>query len=510
MANGEARQQTELARAPKGGDTALLVGVAALVALVHMLTNGRYGFHRDELQFLSDARHLDWGFVAYPPMTPFLERIGLEMFGLSLVGLRSFSVLAQAMALVLTGLMTREFGGGRLAQMAAVVAVALAPVPLFEGTEFQYTSFDYLLWVLAAYFVARLLRSGDARWWMGVGLVCGLGMETKYTMLFLLVGIVCGVLLTPARRFLRSRWFWAGVGLFAVVWLPNLLWQARQGFISLAFLRSIHARDVRAGGTHGFLPNQLWVCNDFYALPLWVWGLVRAMRSPRYRMMGWMYVVPLVLFLVGGGRYYYLAGAYPMLVAMGAPMAERWVARLRSGRWRTTVAAVYFVLLVGAGAYGFALVLPLAGSGPLKAWALAHNDALREELGWDDLLRTVAGIRDALPPDERAGARVLAGNYGQAGAVEMLGDRYGLSAPISMTNSWWLRGAPEPAPTALIVLGFSRKDAERTFAGCRVAGRNGNVAVVRNEESESHPEIFVCGEPRAGWSKFWSEGRRFG
>lgn len=509
MAYGEGRSRTELALA-KRGDTAWVVGVAAAVALVHMLTNGRYGFHRDELQFLSDARHLEWGFVAYPPMTPFLERIALSLFGLSLVGLRSFSVLAQAAALVVTGLMTREFGGGRLAQMAAVVAVALAPLPLFEGTEFQYTSFDYLWWVLAAYCVARLLRSDDARWWMVVGLVCGLGMETKYTMLFLLAGIVCGVVLTPARQYLRSRWFWAGVGVFAVVWLPNLVWQARHGFVSYDFLRSIHARDVRAGQDHGFLANQLWVCNDFYALPLWVWGLVRAVRSPRYRMMGWMYVVPLLLFLFGRGRFYYLGAAYPMLVAAGAPMAERWVAGLRSGRRRRAVVVAYFVLLVVAGAYGFVLVLPLANSGALKAWALAHNDSLREELGWDEMLRTVAGVRDRLPPEERAGARVLAGNYGEAGAVEILGSRYGLAAPISMTNSWWLRGAPEPAPTALIVLGYSRDEAERTFAGCRVAGRNGDLAVVRNEESESYPEIFVCGGPRAGWAKFWREGRRFG
>lgn len=142
---------------------AALLGIAAFVTVVHLLTNGRYGFHRDELQFLSDARHLDWGFVAYPPLTPLLERMGLEIFGLSLVGLRLFSVLAQAAALVVTGLMAREMGGGRMAQIAATVAVALSPLPLFEGTEFQYSSFDFLWWVLIAYFTIRLLRSEDPR-----------------------------------------------------------------------------------------------------------------------------------------------------------------------------------------------------------------------------------------------------------------------------------------------------------------------------------------------------------
>jgi len=125
----------------RGAEWAILLGIAAAVTLVHLATNNRYGFHRDELQFLSDARHLDWGFVAYPPLTPFLERIGMEIFGLSMVGLRLFSVLAQAAAIVVTGLLARELGGGRLAQSTAALAVALSPLPLFEGTEFQYGTF---------------------------------------------------------------------------------------------------------------------------------------------------------------------------------------------------------------------------------------------------------------------------------------------------------------------------------------------------------------------------------
>src|SRR5450631_3845852 len=137
--------------------TAALFGMAAAVALLHLLTNSRYGFHRDELQFLSDALHLDWGFVPYPPLTPFLERIGLGIFGVSLVGLRLFSVIAQAAAILVTGLMAQELGGGRLAQGTAALAVALSPLPLFEGTEFQYTTFDYLWWVLTAYFLVRVL-----------------------------------------------------------------------------------------------------------------------------------------------------------------------------------------------------------------------------------------------------------------------------------------------------------------------------------------------------------------
>lgn len=180
------------------GDTAALLGIAAIVGLVHVFTNGRYGFHRDELQVLSDARHLDWGFVPYPPLTPFVEWVGLSIFGLSLVGLRLFSVIAQAFAVMVTGLMARELGGGGLAQATAALAIALSPLPLFEGTEFQYTTFDYLWWVLIAYFVIRLLKTENPRWWLAIGATLGIGFQTKYTMGFYFCGIMGGVLLTRA------------------------------------------------------------------------------------------------------------------------------------------------------------------------------------------------------------------------------------------------------------------------------------------------------------------------
>lgn len=233
-------------------DTLALVTISAVVAVVHLLTNGRYGFHRDELQVLSDARHLDWGFVPYPPLTPVVERISMAVFGLSLVGLRLASVIAQAILVVVAGLMARELGGGRLAQVTAALAVALTPLVLFEGTEFQYTTFDNLWWVLIAYFVIRLLKTEDPRWWMAIGATIGIGFQTKYTMGFFLCGVMGGVLLTRARRYLASGWFWGGMALGFAICAPNLIWQARHGFISLHFLQHIHARDVRQGRADGF------------------------------------------------------------------------------------------------------------------------------------------------------------------------------------------------------------------------------------------------------------------
>jgi len=499
---------------PGGGhasraDTASVLAIAAAVALVHLFTNHRYGFHRDELQVLSDALHLDWGFVPYPPLTPFLERIGLEVFGVSLVGLRLFSVVAQALAILVTGLMARELGGGRLAQVAAALAVALSPLPLFNGTEFQYTSFDYLWWVLTAYFVIRLLKAENPRWWLAIGGTLGLGLLTKYTMAFLAAGIFGGLVFTRARRFLGGPWLWVGMAMALVIFLPNLVWQVRHGFISLQFLQHIHARDVGQGRTNAFLRDQFMISTNLFAAPLWIAGLLCFWRDRRYRLLAWMYLIPLALFLAGKGRGYYLAAAYPMLMAMGAAAGERWVASLPRLR-RRVVEAAFFTGLAVCGLYIAALILPLASSGPLRDFAFKNNGELREEIGWNDLVKTVAGIRDSLPPEQQKDFGVLVGNYGEQGAIEILGPTYHLPAPISGTNSAWLHGYPVPPPSTLIVLGSSRQYVERVFAGCRVAGHITNPEGVQNEESRDHAEIFVCGGPRMSWPDFWKAYRRFG
>jgi hypothetical protein len=491
------------------GDTAVLVGIAAIVGLVHVFTNGRYGFHRDELQVLSDARHLDWGFVPYPPLTPFVERVGLSIFGLSLVGLRLFSVIAQAFAVMVTGLMARELDGGGLAQATAALAIALSPLPLFEGTEFQYTTFDYLWWVLIAYFVIRLLKTENPKWWLAIGATLGIGFQTKYTMGFYFCGIIGGVLLTRARRYLGSPWFWGGMALGLMICLSNLVWQVKHGFISLHFLEHIHARDVRQGRADGFLGQQFWICTNLFAAPLWIAGLLGYLRDRRCRLLAWMYLIPLALFLVGKGRSYYLAGAYPMLMAMGAAMGERWVGSLTKLLQRT-VEVVFFTLLVGSGLYMSAIVVPWAPRGALMNFALKNNGDLREEIGWDDLVRTVAGIRDSLPAEQRENVGVMVRNYGEQGALEILGPAYHLPPPISGTNSAWLRGYPVPPPSTLIVLGTSWKDADRMYTSCHLAGHNGNALGIPNEESQDHPDIFVCGGPRLPWPEFWKEYQGFG
>lgn len=486
-----------------------LFGIAAAFALLHIFTNGRYGFHRDELQFLSDARHLDWGYVCYPPLTPFIERIGLSLFGLSLVGLRLFSVIAQAFVILVSGLMARDLGGNRVAQIAAAFSIGLSGLPLFEATEFQYTSFSFLWWVLVCWFTIRLLQTDNPRWWLAIGTVIGLELLTKYSVVFFIAGLLAGMAFTSARRYFASRWFWGGVAIALVVFLPNILWLIHHDFISYRFLEHIHARDVGEGRAEGYWKDQFLLDVNPFATPLWVAGLIAVLRNTRYRVLAWMYLVPVLYFWIGKGRFYYVAEAYPVLVAMGAAVIFNWLSARPAWACRTAV-TIYFIGLFALGAYGAAILVPIASSGPLRDFALKNNPDLREEFGWDELVRTVASIRDSLSPEQREHLGITTGNYGEYGAIEILGRAYGLPAPIGTTNSEWLRGYPTPAPTTIIVLGLGQEEANSLFTGCRWAGRNGNSLGIANEESTQHPDIFVCGPLRKPWPVLWKEHQDFG
>ncbi len=509
MASLEQHHRVESSALAKTSDLAVLCAIAAAFALLHIATNGRYGFHRDELQFLSDARHLDWGFVAYPPFTPFVERVAFGLFGLSLTGLRLFSVIAQATVILVCGLMARDLGGGRLAQVTTALAIGLSGLPLFEATEFQYTTFSYFWWILVCWFTIRLLKSENPRWWLAIGTAVGFGLLSKYSVVFFIAGLLAGLVFTSTRRYLRGPWFWAGAGIALLIFLPNLIWLARHDFISYHFLQHIHARDVGEGRADGYWKGQVLLDINAFAMPLWITGLIVCLRSSRYRMLAWMYAVPVLMFWIGKGRFYYVAEAYPALVAMGAVVAERWLAA-RPVWLRRSVGIVFFVGLFVFGGYYAAVLIPLAPSGPLRTFALSRSGDLREEIGWNDLTREVAAVRDSLPPQQQASYGILVGNYGEAGAIENLGAAYHLPPPISLTNSFYLRSYPAVPPSTLIVVGWSREQVDRELTGCRVAGHNGNAEGVKNEESADHPDIFVCGPPRKPWPDFWRDNQRFG
>jgi len=489
-------------------NTAVLIYMALGTVILHAIVGNRYGFHRDELAFLDDARHLSWGYPAYPPVTPFFGRISLILFGTSLAGFRFFASVAHGATVVLAGLMTRDLGGKRNAQILA--GAACLPFAIGGGALMQYVSFDFFAWVLTACFIVRLLKAENPRWWVAIGGGIGFGMLSKYTMCFFAAGIVAGLLLTGARRYLKSKWLWIGMAVAFLVFLPNLLWQVQHQFASLDMLRFIHARDVSNGVTRSFLTDQLWRASF---LPLDLAGLYFyffSRRATRFRMVGWMYITALVIFAIAKAKFYYLLPAYPMIYAGGAVWLEelttvrRWAAvAIRSITWALIGCATIFVS-------AFNLPMVPVNSHWFQISLAIGQPELRAEFGWQEMVQEVARIRDSLTPEERAHLGILADNTGEAGAVNLYGVQYGLPRAISGINSNWQRGYGDPPPQALIVIGETREAADRNFESCRLAGHLWNRYGIKTDEMEWSPEIFVCGPPRLGWPEFWKQFRYFG
>jgi hypothetical protein len=492
------------------GNSLLVLGL--VVALIHAAFNGKYGFHRDELDILMNARQLDWGYVAYPPFTPFIARIGLALFGSSLQGLRLFSAIGQGAAVFLVGLMARDMGAKRTAQWMAGIAAAIAPVALTAGTMIQYMAFDYVWWIAIAFCFVRLLKAEQPRWWLGIGGAIGLGMMTKYTVIFLIAGIVTATLLTPNRRYLRSPWLWAGVGLAVLICLPNLLWQFQHDFISLDFLKSIHARDIQWGRTRDFLPEQLYIATNPFTLPLWLLGLVLCLFAPvfkKFRALGIAFLVTFGLLWASQGRAYYVGPAYTMLLAAGATGLETWMNSLSASPRNLARSLAWGLLAIGT-ILGAALVKPIP---PINsAWwdVLSEvNGEVVEMVGWEDLTAEIADIYNNLPTEEQPRTVILAGNYGEAGALDLYGPAYDMPPVISGSNSLWARGFGSFEPETVIVVGFESDYTRMFFKSCDLAGKVTNRYGVKNEETSHHTGLYVCRQPRQSWAKMWQSMQWF-
>jgi len=408
--------------------------------------------------------------------------------------------------------MAKELGGKRNAVLLAGLSIWIAPVSFAQGALFQYVSFDYLWWVLIAYCMVRLIRTENPRWWLGIGAAVGLGMMTKYTMAFFTFGLACAVLLTPLRAYLKSRWLWSGVGLALLIFLPNLIWQIQHDFVALQHLSALHAHDVEIGRADNFLLDQFLLGANPLTFIFWLAGLYFtffARSGCPYRVLGWMYLVPLLLFAIAQGRGYYTAPAYPMLLAAGLVAIEGWLSSRRLWVSRLINGVQYSALTLGA-AFIIALALPVA---PVNsAWwdfASAANPDWKEEIGWPELAETVAQIRAALPEEEKTQVGIFTNNYGEAGAINLYGPDLGLPPALSAVNSYWLRGYGDHPPQTLIVIGYQREDIAPYFETCDLAGRITNRYNIQNEES-SVPEIFVCRRLRESWPEFWEDMHHFG
>jgi hypothetical protein len=387
----------QLARAP-------LAALAVAVAVVLIVFSNRYGYHGDELYFLVAAHHLALGYPDLPPLVPLLARLLTDVAPGSLVLLRLPSALAAAAIVVLTALTCRELGGSRVAQLVAAAAMAVSPLLLAAAHLFGTTPFDLFFWTLLVFLVVRILRSGEERLWLVVGVVAGIGLLNKDLVAFLAFGVLVGLAIAGPRRMLGSPWLWAGALIAGLLWTPYLVWQAQHGWPQLAVAHSIAAgRSGTSEPRWAFLPYQLVLIGPYLA---WVWivGLVRLFRDPTLRfarVFAWSWVVLAAVFIVAGGKPYYLGGLLPLLLAAGAPATIDWLsrsrARLRRGGLIAGIALTALTAIVVT-----LPVIPVRDLHSTNIGAL-NNDAL-QTVGWPAYVGEIATVYHALPPGERASA----------------------------------------------------------------------------------------------------------
>jgi hypothetical protein len=338
-------------------------------------------------------------------------------------------------------------------------------------------------------------------------------METRYTMGFIALGVAGAVLITPARRYLRSGWLWLGVGVSILVFVPNIIWQWHHHFISLEFLSHIHARDLRQGRYHGFFPEQLYACVNLVTAPLVLLGLWFYFMRPegkRYRLLGWLFALTFLLFAAAGARSYYTMPLYPMLLAAGSVMLEKMLLAVGRGTSRIVYGVQWAAIVLGGVGFGL-LMMPVAPIGS-RIWNITSkiHDQFREETGWPELAEATARVYNSLPDEERQRTGILTGNYGEGGALNLYGPALGLPHAMSLTNSFWYRGYDPRLPQTVILTGFDLDEGSELFANCVVAGRNSNPYGIENEESRDHPDILLCRKPRFSWPAYWERSRRFG
>ena len=479
--------------------------IAAVFVAVEAAFSDRYGFHQDELYFLVAGHHLAFGYVDQPPLAPLLTRV-TGVFGVSPAAIRILPALAGGVIVVLAARLAALFGAGRFGRVLAALTTACAPVLLGAVHIANTTPLDLLAWTVVLLCVTTALLRGQPRWWLGAGVAAGAGLESDNLVVLLLTGLALGLLVTEHRRVLRTRWPWLGAGLAAVIWAPNVIWQATHGWPQLAMSSALHQENSSAGDYIGGVPAQILYLGLLVA-PLLIAGIVKLWRTPplRFVAVATVVITGYVLAWVPG-KAYYTDGMAPAVLAAGALAAERWATRGRRTRLRRG-------LLIAAPLVGVALILPL--NLPLLPARDVHDlpasyqdsSDLGDTIGWPQLTRAVATQNAALARAGQAPTSIFTGYYGEAGALQVLGPADHLPPVLSGHNAYWTWGPGRASDhTVLVVDALSQL--RPYFAHCRLLAVYHAPYHVQNDWTGL--PIGVCTGPAAGWPTLWPHLKHYG
>jgi len=465
----------------------------AVVALL-LTVSGRYGFHRDELYFIVAGRRLDWGYVDQPPLTPFVARVAETVAGTSPTALRVLPAFAIGAVVLLAASMAKRLGGGPGAQVFAAIAAGGSGFALAVGHLLSTTSFDCLLWTLATWILLRLLDGADPRWWLALGATIGAGLLNKHLIGLFAVAVLIGLLATPQRRLLADPWPWVGVGIAALLALPNLAWQLTNGLPQLEMSAALASR---SDGPLAFVLEQIGLLSIVLAVPaaFGLWSLLRSPELARWRPIGIAFAVLFTFFLFAGGKSYYVAPMYPVLLAAGS----LWFDRL-GGLKRKTMAGASAIGIFS----GLFISLPLLPPSSMSAFDATGE--LGETVGWPELIEQVSAIHDSIPSADRDDVAIFTGSYGEAGAIDVLGPAAGLPEAVSGHNTYWLWGPPaDHGP----IIGVG--DIGDVLG--RVCSNTAEVGVITNHHGVENEEfglpLYLCLAPEGQLADIWDDVKHY-
>ena len=476
------------------GSAGLVGAASATVAIVLLATASRYGFHRDELYFMTNAENPAWGYVDHPPLTPMLGWLSQQFFGDSVFALRVLPALVGASIVAMAAAISREVGGDDGARVLAAWATATTLVVLAMGHMLTTPTLDVLAWSAALWVLCRIVRTLDVRWFLLLGMVVGLGLMNKLTFVFAAVAFGLGFVATPQRRLLVNRWAVAGAGLAGLIVAPHLWWQVDNGWPVVELSAGI--ADEATENRLLMVPFQLLFLGVPIAAAVAVtsWRQLRGRTLAPYRFVPIGFVVLLVMLLVTAGKPYYAAGALPAFIALAAADLVSWCREHR----------VVVGSLLAANAVVSALVaLPVLSVEQYVASPVsALNPEPAEMIGWPEFVDQVAAHYDDVD-DGRQTTVILTGNYGEAGAIDHYGDDLRLPPAHSGHNSYADVRIPLDRQGPVLVVGYS--DPRGLLSGCAPLAPIVMPHDVDNEE-QGMP-VWRCSEPTRPWIELWPDLR---
>ena len=505
---------------------AVIWAIALAKLIFHIYFNNRYGYFRDEFDYMACGDHLQWGYVDQPPLIPFLIHVSRIVLGDSLRAIRFIPALASSLLVVQTAVLAREFGGRRFALLLSAICVVISPQYLSNGGLLGTNCLEPNLWMGCAYFVILAVKRNDPRYWLWFGVIAGLGMEEKYSITVFGLGIVVGLLLTKHRRIFLNQWIWLG-GLAAfLIFLPNLVWNMHYDWPFVQLTRAIRAsgRDVVLGPADFFF-QQMLLGNPLTA-PIWLAGLFALLfweRLRLYRVLGWCFLVCYGTFFVLHGKNYYLAPVYPMLLAAGAVVIDSAIdgsdAAHPRRRWLKPLIAV---VLIAQGAYLAPVVVPLLSPDrflaytktlPFKLPVMEHSHAraalpqwYSDQFGWREIADETEIAWNRIPANQRADCGIFAQDYGQAGAIDFFGRAHGLPGAMSGDRTYFLWGPHGYSGNCMIVLDDRKEILERYWDYVDFVG----TSAPNRYALEQQIDVFLCnGKKFDSWANVWPRLKRW-